>query len=213
MKLFPTLLLTMLTSTILNAQTTMCFKENHSSMSTIEDVKLDGGLCQSLKSVKDMHKEGWVTNDIKINNSNYIYIFKKNTLSASDVDMDLLEAKVVKKLQDAAIEKKKIEKMEMKANFLKAGEKLYTKTCKECHGPKGYKKAYNTSRAIADFSLAEFEVTMSGYLNSDKDFDRGRAIIMRPYAIHTTSKELKKIYVYLKNVNNLPIGKVSKDDE
>jgi len=191
----------------------MCFKENHTSMSTIESVKLDGGLCQGQNSVKDMHKNGWMTGDIKINNTNYIYVFKKNTTSASDIDMDALEAKVVKRLQDEEEKKKKIQKEKTRVSYLKAGKKLYINKCQECHGEKGFKKAHNTSRAIANFNLKELEVTMNAYTNSNKDFDRGRAVIMKPYAISTDSNELKKIYVYLRNINNLPLENKSKDTE
>ena len=40
------------------AQTTMCYKQNHSDFSTIESINLDGGLCNGNKSLKDMKKDG-----------------------------------------------------------------------------------------------------------------------------------------------------------
>ena len=60
----------------LKAQTTMCFIENHSNVSTADTVKLNGAICKGSKSAQEMQNEGWSTDDIKINNNNYIYIFK-----------------------------------------------------------------------------------------------------------------------------------------
>ena len=81
MKLLTSITLGLITSASLFAQTTMCFKENHTSMATIESTILDGGLCSSTKTVQDMKNEGWNVDDIKIEKSskgnNYIYIFKK----------------------------------------------------------------------------------------------------------------------------------------
>jgi len=202
MKLLSVILINIFAFTLLNAQTTMCFKENHTSMSTIETVKLDGGLCQSKNSVKDMHKKGWSTDDIKINNSNYIYIFKKKTALLADIDMDALELKVVKKLQDAEKEKKKIAKEKAVRGKINAGRKTYMNKCESCHGPQGLMRAENTSRAIGNFTLNEFIITMRGYKNNDKDFNRGRAMIMKPWADTATSNDIKNIYVYLKSLKN-----------
>mgnify|MGYP000217422403 CR=1 FL=1 len=202
MKLSIIILLNILTFTMLNAQTTMCFKENHKSMSTIETVKLDGGLCQGQNSVKDMHKTGWETDDIKINNSNYIYIFKKKTALLADIDMDALEQKVVQKLQKAEEEKKIIAKEKLRIGKLNAGKKTYINKCQLCHGPKGMNRAENTSRPIGNFTLNKFIRTMRGYVNEDKDYYRGRAMIMKPYADTTDSNDIKNIYVYLKNINS-----------
>ena len=44
-------------TTSIFAQTTMCFKENHSSMSTIETTALNGGACDGKYSVNDMKKK------------------------------------------------------------------------------------------------------------------------------------------------------------
>jgi len=211
MRLAVILLINILTFTILNAQTTMCFKENHSSMSTIETIKLDGGLCQGKNSVQDMHKNGWQTDDIKINNSNYIYIFKKKTALLADIDMDALEQKVVEKLQKAEEKKKKIQKEKLRIGKLNAGKKTYINKCQLCHGPKGMKLAKNASRAIGSFSLDTFIVTMRGYVNEDKDFNRGKAFIMKPYADTSDSNDIKNIYVYLKNINSANPEKLTEE--
>ncbi len=38
--------------TYVNAQTTMCFKQNHGDLTTIENTRLDGGECGSQKKVQ-----------------------------------------------------------------------------------------------------------------------------------------------------------------
>ncbi len=200
MKLLAVILINIFTFTILNAQTTMCFKENHTSMATIETVKLDGGLCQGQKSVKDMHNNGWTTDDIKINNSNYIYIFKKKTALVSDIDMDALEQKVVQKLQKAEEEKKKVQKEKMRIGKLNAGRKTYVNKCQTCHGTNGLERSFNTSRPIANLSIQEFKTSMRGYVNNDKDYDRGKAMIMKPYADTSDSNDIKNVFVYLKSL-------------
>jgi hypothetical protein len=59
----------LLSSTSLLADTTMCFKENHKSMTTIESTPLDGGVCNGKFSVNDMKAKGWNVDDIKISQS------------------------------------------------------------------------------------------------------------------------------------------------
>jgi len=200
MKLLSLLLINIFAFTMLNAQTTMCFKERHTSMATIETVKLDGGLCQGKNSVKDMLKNGWTTDDIKINNSNYIYIFKKKTALLADIDMDVLEQKVVQKLQKAEEKNQKIKKEKMRIGRLNTGRKTYINKCQTCHGVNGLERVHNTSRPIADLSLKEFILTMRGYVNNDEDYDRGKAFLMRPYAVTSDSNDIKNIFVYLKSL-------------
>jgi len=186
----------------------MCFKENHTSMSTIETVNLDGGLCQGKKSVQDMHKNGWQTDDIKINNSNYIYVFKKKTALLADIDMDALEQKVVQKLQKAEEEKKKTTKEKLRIGKLNAGRKTYVNKCQTCHGDNGLERPFNTSRPIANLSIQEFKNSMRGYVNENKDYDRGKAMIMKPYADTSDSHDIKNVFVYLKSLK-----KTKKEDK
>ena len=56
----------LLGSTSLLADTTMCFKENHQSMATIENTPLDGGICAGKNTVNQMKAKGWSVDDIKI---------------------------------------------------------------------------------------------------------------------------------------------------
>ena len=49
----------LLSASSIFADTTMCFKENHQSMSTIENTPLDGGLCAGKNTIADMKAKGW----------------------------------------------------------------------------------------------------------------------------------------------------------
>lgn len=50
----------------LKAEVTLCFKKNHQDIATIENIKLEGGECNSKNTVNDMKKIGWIITDIKI---------------------------------------------------------------------------------------------------------------------------------------------------
>lgn len=71
-------------TTLSNAQMfkTMCFMENWSSPSTIEQVKMNGGKCKGEKSIEDLKKEGWDIDDIITKETDkgisYMYIMQKN---------------------------------------------------------------------------------------------------------------------------------------
>ena len=85
-KIFNKLLLigvsTCLLSSLAFAQDTICYKNNVEKPSLIEDVSLDGGICNSKFSLNQMKNNGWDILDIKINSSqnkfNYTYYFTKN---------------------------------------------------------------------------------------------------------------------------------------
>jgi hypothetical protein len=74
------------------AQSTMCYKENWSTPSTIESTPLSGGECKDKKSLQDMKKEGWVVEDIKLgigqSGMNYTYILKKGSYSNTAANPD-----------------------------------------------------------------------------------------------------------------------------
>ncbi len=206
MKLLTIIALSTLSLTFLNAQTTMCYKENHKSMATIEQTHLDGGLCKGEKSSEDMNSEGWSTNEIKINGMNYIYIFKKQT-AVSDINLDALEAKIIKKLQKAEEVKKKQILEETRLANLAAGQSMYLRNCESCHGVEGELNSSNTSRPIINLSLKEFNASIRGYTINDKDQDRGRAIIMKPYADMMTPNDLKNIFSYLQSLKSKEVSK------
>ena len=163
----------LLGSVSLFADTTMCFKENHKSMITIENTPLDGGICASKYSVTDMKAKGWSVDDIKIsqtaNGMNFIYILKTASsaqatpvIAGNKADM---EARILQKLEKKKVEeeKAKVEK-ELKDASIDA-EKIYTSKCQTCHGTNGEKKAYNTSRPLKDLSLEEMEESIKDYKN------------------------------------------------
>ena len=198
----------LLSSTSLLAETTMCFKENHKSMSTIENTPLDGGICNSKFSVNDMKAKGWNVDDIKISQTttgmNFIYILKTTSstqvtpvISGNQADM---EARIVEKL-----EKKK--EAEIKAKEVQAikeaaidGEKVYTSKCQTCHGTNGEKSAYNSSRQLKTLSIEEMSEAIKDYkvgkVNSTN------ATIMTPYANYLDEKTIKGIHGYLSKINN-----------
>ena len=198
----------LMSTTSIFAETTMCFKENQSSMSTIESTPLNGGLCAGKFSVNDMKAKGWSVDDIKISQTptgmNFIYILKNGTTvqtpavaTGNQADM---EARIIAKLEKKKVEeeKAKVEK-ELKDAAIDA-EKLYTSKCQNCHGTNGEKRAYNSSRPLKDLSLEEMQ-------ESIKDYKIGRinsstANIMTPYANFIDYKELKGIQAYLSKINN-----------
>ncbi len=198
----------LLGSVSLFADTTMCFKENHKSMSTIENTPLDGGICASKYSVADMKAKGWSVDDIKIsqtaNGMNFIYILKTASsvqatpvIAGNQADM---EARILEKLEKKKVEeqKAKVEK-ELKDASIDA-QKIYTSKCQTCHGTNGEKKAYNSSRPLKDLSLEEMEESIKDYKNGNKN--SGNATIMAPYASFIDYKEIKGIHAYLSNLNN-----------
>lgn len=82
MKLLTKSLISIFATTLLaqglSAKTTMCYKNDWKSPSTIETTKLDGGECNGEFSFKDMQKKGWFLKDIKIakgkDGLNYSYV-------------------------------------------------------------------------------------------------------------------------------------------
>ncbi len=209
MKFLTSISLGIITASSLFAQTTMCFKENHPSMSTIETTPLDGGVCASTKSISDMKKDGWRIEDIKIENSqngkNYIYILKRETQDISSIDEKRLEEKILKKLEDRKKQEIAIKKVEIKQKMSKDGKQLYISMCQKCHGEKANKKAYNTSRPLVNLNYSDMKLAIRDYVLNE--YDRGRAILMKPYAIKMTSKDIKNVYSYIQTL------KPSKEEE
>jgi len=203
MKLLSSIALTsILTATIATAQTTMCFKENHKSMTTIETVNLSGGECQNQKSVQDMKKEGWSIADINIdktkNGANYIYIFKKEETNLSSINEKALEEKILNRLEERKKQEIATKKKQAYIRKSKSGEKLYNNKCISCHGKNGELKARGVSRPINDLNLQDFILSIQGYNNGN--YDRGMAFVMKPYATLMTNQDIKNVYVYLRSL-------------
>jgi len=137
------------------ANTTMCFKENHSSISTIENTPLDGGECQGKYSVNDMKKKAWIISDIKINGNNYIYIFKTSN-NKQDLNENILEQLEARKKAEETL---KIEKE--KEELIAQAQKLYINQCQTCHGKKGEIKQGNS--ILKDLSIDDMKEAAKDY--------------------------------------------------
>ena len=197
----------LLSSTSLLAETTMCFKENHKSMTTIESTPLDGGICNSKFSINDMKAKGWSVDDIKISQTatgmNFIYILKTTSsqvtplVSGNQADM---EARIVEKLEKKKEAEAKAKEVQEIKEAAIDGEKVYTSKCQTCHGTNGEKSAYNSSRPLKTLSVEEMSEAIKDYkvgkVNSTN------ATIMTPYANYLDEKTIKGIHGYLSKINN-----------
>ena len=199
MKLLYKLIFLCFTAIVLNAQTTMCYKENHKDMSTIENVKLDGGICQGQKTVKQMNQEGWETSDIKISDNNYIYLFKKVT-NINNVNMDELEQRVLNRMKKEKEDKRLEERKKMVQSKIKHGKRYYENKCALCHGNYGESKKYNIS-PINTLSLDNLKVAIREYVTGERD-NKPMAQLMVPYASMLNQNTINNLYVYMQSVKN-----------
>lgn len=200
----------LLGSTSLLADTTMCFKENHKSMSTIENTPLDGGICAGKYTVNDMKTKGWSVDDIKIsqtaNGMSFIYVLKTATATTNSSSSNFtgnqaqMEANILAKLEQKKVaeEKAKVEQ-ELKDTAVISKE-LYANKCQSCHGVNGEKSAYNTSRPLKDLSVEDMQESIKNYKVGK--VDSVNANIMAPYANFVDYKEIKGINAYLKELNS-----------
>lgn len=197
----------LLGSTSLLADTTMCFKENHKSMSTIENTPLDGGICAGKYTVNDMKTKGWSVDDIKISQTatgmSFIYVLKTATATNSSSsnftgNQAQMEANILAKLEQKKVaeEKAKVEQ-ELKDTAVISKE-LYVNKCQTCHGTNG-EKSYNTSRPLKDLSVEDMQESIKNYKVGK--VDSMNANIMTPYANFIDYKEIKGINAYLKELN------------
>ena len=199
----------LLSASSIFADTTMCFKENHQSMSTIETTPLDGGLCAGKNTITDMKAKGWNVDDIKISNTpngmNFIYILKtpvsqavsSSNFSGNQADM---EARILEKLEKKKEAEKKAIEVKAIQDAAINGEKTYVNKCQSCHGTNGEKNAYNTSRPLKDLSIEDMTVSIRDYKLGNKN--SGNAVIMFPYANYVNENDIKGIYSYLQKINN-----------
>ncbi len=198
------LLLLLISSLSLFAETTMCYKENIKQVTGIENIKLDGGLCQGNISLNDMKKDGWKVEDIKISSSdkgtNFTYIFKKNEKQYTALDMEKLEQKIVARIENNRIQDEKNRLNELKMKMSQAGKAKYIETCQKCHGEKAELKAFGTSRPLVSLSLDDINLSINQYRTRIKD--EGNGLIMSPYARVLTQQDVKNIYSYILTFKN-----------
>ena len=212
MKLLSSITLTLLASTLAYSQTTMCFKENHNSMTTIENTALDGGECNGTLNTKDMKANGWNVDDIKITTNNgkynFIYIFKKNQSQSNfsqvntnaNMTDEQLENRILKRLEAKKAKEIKEKEIERVLNNKIAGKEIYIAKCQSCHGEKGEKAAYNVGNPLKDLSVDDMAHAIGQYTNRH-DYGYGYNMVMRPIAANTTKADLAKIKDYLNSVN------------
>jgi len=197
-------LLVVCTASLLSASTTMCYKKDHLDPSTIESVSLDGGECNGSLSVIDMKKDGYKIDSMKIQNTkdglNYIYVFTKNSNKKETVAIpnSISDTHLSAQLKKIRKEEIIVKEKEEKISFVKAGEKLYLSNCVQCHGKKGEKEAYNTSKPLNTLSVEYMRRAILDYRLGDKD--NGMAIVMNPYASFLTQDDIQKVYDYLHTV-------------
>lgn len=198
----------LISSTSLLAETTMCFKENHKSMTTIESTPLDGGICNSKFSVTDMKAKGWSVDDIKISQTatgmNFIYILKTASttqitpvVTGNQADM---EARIVEKLEKKKEAEAKAKEVQEIKEAAIDGEKVYTTKCQSCHGTNGEKNAYNSSRPLKSLSIEEMSESIKNYKVGS--VTSNNATIMAPYANYLDEKTIKGVHGYLAKINN-----------
>ncbi len=210
MRIITPFAITLFATTTLFSQTTMCFKENHNSMSTIESTKLNGGECRSTFNLNEMKEKGWSVDDIKITTKDskysFIYILKKGTVSTTlvapnaNLNEQQLEDKILKRLEDKKIQEEKEQKIEKILKSKIEGKEIYIKKCQSCHGEKGEKAAYNVGNALKDLSLDDIEHAIGQYTNRS-DYGYGYNMLMKPIAANTTKAQLAKIKDYLNSIN------------
>jgi cytochrome c553 len=210
MKILKSITFTLLASTLAYSQTTMCFKENHNSMTTIENTALDGGECKGSQTVSNMKTNGWNVDDIKITTKdgsyNFIYIFKKNQTQSNFAQVNTnvsdaqLEKRILKRMEAKKVQEAKEKEIKRVLENKIAGKELYTSKCQSCHGEKGEVSAYNVAKPLKDLSVDDISFAIGQYTNrSDYGYDYN--MVMRPIAANTTKADIVKIKDYLDSVN------------
>lgn len=199
----------LLGSTSLLADTTMCFKENHKSMSTIENTPLDGGICAGKYTVNDMKTKGWSVDDIKISQTatgmSFIYVLKTATTVTNNSSSNFvgnqaqMEANIIAKLEKKKEEEIKAKEIQEIKEAAIDGENIYVNKCQNCHGTNGEKSAYNSSRPLKDLSIEDMNESVKNYKNGR--VDSTTATIMTPYANYLDPKTIKGIHGYLNKLN------------
>lgn len=195
----------LLSSTAILADTTMCFKENHKSMATIENTALDGGICNGKFTVNDMKAKGWSVDDIKISQTptgmSFIYVLKTATSSSSSNfvgNQAQMEANIMAKLE----KKKEVEekaKVEQKLEEAKIdAKKIYINKCQNCHGEKG------ETTISGSITLKELKVEEIEDLVKDYRLGRNGKESSLSASLHTNnldSQTIKGIHAYLQTIN------------
>ncbi|MFA9373372.1 MAG: cytochrome c [Poseidonibacter sp.] len=198
MKVFTKIVILTTFSTFAFSDITMCFKKNHEDISTIENVKLNGGLCEGVKSQKDMLKDGWKIQNVKIKKDDYLYVFEKQNTVLKQNTKESLKSEILTEIEDKKQKEIELNKKEIKLQEYAKGEKIYKNKCSSCHGIKAEKELYNL-KPLNSISLEDFQDAIKGYKIGS--YNLGNAQEMRPYAIGNTAKDIDNIYKYILKIN------------
>ena len=95
-------------------------------------------------------------------------------------------------------EQKEFEAKQKLTKSISVGEKLYKSNCQECHGEDATKESYGTSRALTSLTRDQFKDALWGYSNDE--YNRGMAMIMRPFADQLIDEDQDKIYEYIQTL-------------
>ncbi|PHR71759.1 MAG: hypothetical protein COA66_08460 [Arcobacter sp.] len=196
------LLLSLLATSTLYAQQTLCYKENLTSISEIEYVNLDGGICKGEKNLQDMKNDSWIIDDVKISPNNgkysFTYIFKK--YNQQNVSSDNIDEKINKILAQRKIKAKQERKEKIRLAKLKRltdGQTLYENKCASCHGIDGNTRTMHSKKLS---ELHEFD-----YFQKMKAYGVGAiksplAYQMESIAQFLSDKDITNIYLYLRTL-------------
>jgi mono/diheme cytochrome c family protein len=171
---------------------TLCYKNGHNDMASIENVAFDGAECKGKKSISDMKKEGWIVDDIQIKNHNgnfnFVYILKNKQLTQQQIPQKIDYQELAKEVES----QKKVDKAR---DFAIQGKKSYLMHCASCHGDKGELTPHG-SRAINQFDYQEMSDLL--YLYTIGEYENsGSGIIMEPYGSTLSEDEIKGAVKYL----------------
>lgn len=88
-------------------------------------------------------------------------------------------------------------------NFnLARGQELYKRQCAHCHGNKGEKKPFGSSRKLSKLSAKQI-VDIVGNYADDASYGGKNKQLMRPAAMRVSHRDLGDIVAYLKGENAL----------
>lgn len=200
-------LITFLTLGLLSiqAETTMCYKENISSPALSEDTPLEGGKCLGGKSAKDMQDDGWEVNDIKITQTktgmNFTYVFKKGGVSADDKSMseEELIARITERMTVQRKEEAKKKKEEIRKQATARIKNIYVEKCQQCHGEKGELSAYGVARPLKDLTAEQMKNSINEYSG---EYSKGKfAFVMLPYANVMSESNIEDLSYYIQSLN------------
>jgi cytochrome c553 len=144
--------------------------------------EIDGKIGEEIKALIEKYKTSLKSVSIKNDNIDTNEIITK--LESN------LESKQIKEMED---KKQKIIKQK-----LLSGKKIFVSKCQVCHGKKAQLEAYNRSRALNTLTLEEIKTSIKGYQTDQ--YDRGLAMIMKPYANSLMVEDIEAIYQYIQTL-------------